>query len=588
MRRIVMSAAAACAAAALLALAVQGAGANRLSVGSRTYRAVWSSLQMSAAGFGMVRCPVTLEGSFHSSTLAKVTGALVGYVSRATMVSGACTGGTASALRETLPWHVRYDGFSGTLPNVTGVSLRLIRLSAQATVAGLTCPYGSTEAAPARVTATVGGGIVTGLRLDETARIPPLPGAPFFCTFAGSATLSGTSRFTALGSTASVALTLIGGPPPPPPIVVTVGDSYIAGEAGRWAGNTANPEWQNPNWEAIDALGNSAYWDEPATSSEKIPLCHRSQVWEGGISGFEPVTTLNLACTSARRATFTEPTGAFKPGLDLYNVPPGKGQAQMLQEYAAAHPSEIRLVVVSIGGNDFGFGRLLRNCVTAFLTFGNCKDEAPGRQVIEANNIAATVIAVTDAIREVHAAMTNAGYTDTRYKLLVQDYSSPLPPAALMRAYTPLQRAEIAGCQIRDADLDWINETVLPFLNSAVWTAAETVGYTNILRLELRSTFNGRRLCERGVDLLENYGPRWDVGSGAAIDHVEWVNRIRILVTGPTLVQESLHPNYWGQKALRACLRLVWNHGTPTGGTCTLERTGHDFENWEPYMRLTP
>jgi hypothetical protein len=584
MRRIVMRAAAGWAAATLLALAAQSASANQLSLTSRGYTAAWSSLQMTAPGIATIRCPLTLEGSFHSSTLRKVTRALVGYVSRATIVSGVCTGGTASAMRETLPWHVQYDAFSGTLPAITGVTLRVIRLSAQATAAGLTCPYASTEAAPARVIATVGSGIVTGLRFDEASRVPPAPGAPFLCTFGGSSVLAGTGRFTALGSTASVGLTLIGAPPPPPPIVITVGDSYIAGEAGRWAGNTGEPA----AWEIIDALGNSAYWDEPGTSSEKIALCHRSQVWEGGISGFEPVTTLNLGCTSARRETFTEPTGPFKPGLDLYNVPPNKGQARMLQEYAAAHTSEIRMVVVSIGGNDMGFGRLLRNCVTAFSTFGNCKDETAGRQTIEANNIAATVIAATAAIRDVHEAMANAGYTEARYKLLVQDYPSPLPPSALLREYTNQQRAEIAGCPIRTADLDWIDQTVLPLLNGAVWSAVETTGYTNALRLELRSVLNGRRLCERGVDLLENYGPRWDVGSGAAIDHVEWVNRIRYFTELPLYVQEGLHPNYWGQKALRRCVRLAYNHGAPTGGTCTLERPGHDFENWEPYMRLTP
>ena len=39
------------------------------------------------------------------------------------------------------------------------------------------------------------------------------------------------------------------------PTVVTLGDSAISGEAGRWAGNT------NESSSRVDALGSTAYWD---------------------------------------------------------------------------------------------------------------------------------------------------------------------------------------------------------------------------------------------------------------------------------------------------------------------------------------
>ena len=45
--------------------------------------------------------------------------------------------------------------------------------------------------------------------------------------------------------------------------VVTLGDSYISGEGGRWAGNiTGDPE-------RVDALGGDAYHDGP--DGERIP-----------------------------------------------------------------------------------------------------------------------------------------------------------------------------------------------------------------------------------------------------------------------------------------------------------------------------
>ena len=49
------------------------------------------------------------------------------------------------------------------------------------------------------------------------------------------------------------------GPGEGSPWVVSVGDSYISGEAGRWAGNT------NESSSKIDALGSTAYYDNAAT-----------------------------------------------------------------------------------------------------------------------------------------------------------------------------------------------------------------------------------------------------------------------------------------------------------------------------------
>src|SRR4051812_33144469 len=62
-----------------------------------------------------------------------------------------------------------------------------------------------------------------------------------------------------------------------PPTVVSVGDSAISGEAGRWAGNT------NQSSSKIDALGPSAYND--AGGAEAIPGCHRSKSAEVHIGG---------------------------------------------------------------------------------------------------------------------------------------------------------------------------------------------------------------------------------------------------------------------------------------------------------------
>jgi hypothetical protein len=70
-----------------------------------------------------------------------------------------------------------------------------------------------------------------------------------------------------------------------------------------------------------------------------------------------------------------------------------------------------------------------------------------------------------------------------------------------------------------------------------------------------------------------------------AVDVSEWAMEINIVNPRETYQQESMHPNYWGQLALRACWREVWNGGEVRGGTCVRADTGLNAFG-EPNMRL--
>jgi hypothetical protein len=50
----------------------------------------------------------------------------------------------------------------------------------------------------------------------------------------------------------------------------------------------------------------------------------------------------------------------------------------------------------------------------------------------------------------------------------------------------------------------------------------------------------------------------------------EWINEVRTASTAFSdyYIQESLHPNYWGQLALRNCLRQIYNDGAVRSGSC--------------------
>ena len=141
------------------------------------------------------------------------------------------------------------------------------------------------------------------------------------------------------------------------PTVVTLGDSAISGEAGRWAGNTNMSAWR------VDALGSSAYWD--TANGEAIKGCHRSKAAQAHIGN--GVASLNLACSGARTSTGGTGSGEdFKPGIDFYSGPKGVGQALALQEYAKTH--NVKTVVVMIGANNYGFAAIVERCVTNWVT----------------------------------------------------------------------------------------------------------------------------------------------------------------------------------------------------------------------------
>jgi hypothetical protein len=383
---------------------------------------------------------------------------------------------------------------------------------------------------------------------------------------------------TALAAHASAARA--DGPGAGTPWVASVGDSYISGEAGRWAGNS------NQASSRIDALGSTAYYDNPANTAEQIPNCHRSKAAEVDIGG--PINGVNLACSGAK--TQTVDGSDFKPGLDFYSNGSKQGQALALQGFAASH--NVRMIALSIGGNNFNFASIVQSCVQDWLLSPSwwkdyCNDDASVTANFTAANIANQTAAIRQGILNIRQAMLNAGYADGAYTILVQDYESPIPPGSGFRyGETGYTRQNTGGCGFWNADANWANNYALPTINNAVKNAAAQTGLANIKTLELQSTFNGRRLCENTVGLLEEKGlSSWT--QAGAVDASEWVNQIRTVSTvfGPYMVQESLHPNYWGQLALRSCVRQAYNGGVPRGGTCTRAGTGLTARG-EPSMSL--
>jgi hypothetical protein len=381
---------------------------------------------------------------------------------------------------------------------------------------------------------------------------------------------------------APVAPAAADGPGVGTPTVVTLGDSAISGEAGRWAGNTNMASWR------VDALGPTAYWDTP--TGEAIRGCHRSKAAQAHIG--DGVVSANLACSGAKTTTGGTAAGQdFKPGIDYYSDGQGrKGQALALQEYASTH--NVKAVVVTIGANNYGFAAIVERCVLNWVTSPSwwknyCSDDSDmtsrftaARQEQETEN-------VRQALLRVSQAMSNAGYSPSQYTIVGQTYWSPVPRGSGFRyPESGWTRQSIGGCGAWNRDANWANDIVVVAMNNTMRNAIARSGLPNTRVLDLQDALVGRRLCENTVGLLEEVGvSSWQ--SPGAVDRTEWVAQIRTLTTlvGPYQLQEDAHASYWGQLAMRNCLRLAYNGGAVRGGRCVRAANGLNALG-EPNMQL--
>jgi len=194
------------AAALLLASAVSTASAARLSTSSQNIRATFTSLEFAAPGVVTIRCQVTLEGSFHTRTIAKVARSLIGAITRVVVKEEACTNGRARALPP-FPYHLTFEGFAGALPNITSVNLLLSRFLFNIEVEGL-CngDYGNaTDNVAGRANREAGGNI-TELIPSGTAHLLRR-NSGIFCPAEGN--FSGRGSVMQLGTTTPIRVTLI-------------------------------------------------------------------------------------------------------------------------------------------------------------------------------------------------------------------------------------------------------------------------------------------------------------------------------------------------------------------------------------------
>jgi hypothetical protein len=197
---------------AAVTLAAGTAAARRLGLSNQAFQMVWELLRFEMSFTGELTCPVTLEGSFHSRTLSKVCGQLVGYITKAQSVNTEppCRNGTASMLGATLPWHIQYVSFAGTLPSITEIKVQIVGMSYRLTTgSGFNCLIRTTAEHPYvgifhRDTRTQ---LITEFRSDESVAIPVrMEGT---CSLEGTAKITGATEVHVPGTTTKIRVELV-------------------------------------------------------------------------------------------------------------------------------------------------------------------------------------------------------------------------------------------------------------------------------------------------------------------------------------------------------------------------------------------
>lgn len=330
---------------------------------------------------------------------------------------------------------------------------------------------------------------------------------------------------------------------PPPTAVATMGDSYISGEAGRWFGNSANVAGSRDGTDraCVLTLGLCTSYDEsrPYVDASAATGCHRSDVAEVRSVQLPVGRRVNIACSGAVTTNLLRSSSG---GTTAHGEAP---QADQLLAIARSH--RIRMIVVSVGGNDLGFASIVTACFQAYLTKGAPCSQTHAAALSDAKLAEATA-RIERAIDEIHAVMRDAGSADSDYRLVLQTYPVVIPHARDARYVELDPRRTVEGCPFYDADMDWAQDVAAPRIGSAVKAAAASRG---VEVLELLHAFAGHEICARTTSAVSLLAPASPVGS-------EWGRAVSASTIAQAEVQELFHPNAYGQMALGSCVGALY------------------------------
>lgn len=339
-----------------------------------------------------------------------------------------------------------------------------------------------------------------------------------------------------------------------PTASVTMGDSYISGEAGRWTGNSDTTAGSRAGTDR--AWTGSAYDPAQVYGATYASGCDRSDSAEVNSAPTVAQARINLSCSGATTAN------VFRSGHGGQSYKGEAPQADRLAAVAAAN--NVRLITLSIGGNDLGFSDVITTCVKDYLIwYSYCNDDQ--QAAIDAR-MPAAMAGVGKAVDEIRAVMSAAGYAGGDYRIVLQSYPSPIPRSSEMRySESGWARADTGGCPFWDGDADWARDSMVPQISNALAAVAAGRG---VQFMDLSDMLQGREVCARSAALATPAAPPSATTS-------EWARFVDAgLSASQGTTQESMHPNYYGQLALGRCLTLLY--ANPAGNFACRNTAGRD------------
>lgn len=338
-------------------------------------------------------------------------------------------------------------------------------------------------------------------------------------------------------SAASAATTSHSSVLPLPTAVVSLGDSYISGEGGRWEGNHASSygDRRDTDRAAYRNRWGLQRYSQARVYGDSASGCHRSDVAPLLSSRIEADAVFNLACSGATTGNLVRSANG---GRSRKGEP---SQADQLASVAAGH--DVEMVVVSIGGNDLGFSSIILDCALDYSLSSSWWSDTchTDQQRRIDRRLPSAMDGVQQALEEIQAVLSEAGQRPGSYRLVLVSYPSPVPRGDDFRYdEDSWKRLGRGGCPFWDVDASWARDTFVPLLADSLAAVAASVGAEF---LDLQDALDGREICAEGA--AQGVGPQ-----------AEWS---RFLSTGILQgeAQESLHPNALGQQAIGTCLRLV-------------------------------
>ncbi|MFI8084820.1 GDSL-type esterase/lipase family protein [Kitasatospora sp. NPDC086009] len=345
-----------------------------------------------------------------------------------------------------------------------------------------------------------------------------------------------------------------GAVPAGPTASVTLGDSYISGEAGRWKGNSVVTGGSRSGTDR--AWTGSAYDPSGVYGATYASGCDRSDVAEVRSAPTVTQTQLNLACSGAVAANVFR---AANGGQSF------KGEAPQADQLASvARQYNVKLITLSIGGNDLGFADVIQSCVTDYLVwYSYCHDDQQGE--ID-SRMPGAMAGVGKALDEIRTVMAGAGYATGDYRVVLQSYPSPIPRGAEMRyPESGWSRSDTGGCPFWNGDADWARDSLVPQISRALAGVAAAKGAQF---LDLADMLQGREVCSKATKQASS-------SSAPSATTSEWARFVDGgLSASQGTIQESMHPNYYGQQALGQCLTLLY--ARPTGNYGCRNTAGKD------------